>query len=85
MNNKELDIDHNMVNSKARQIGSILDGMNVPTVFCIIGTVVIELILNAKEQGYNIEHIVADWLLALIRNIREGNIQLDIPEGQEAS
>ena len=70
MKKNELNLDSDLINEKARQIGDLIDGLRLPEVFCILGTVVVELVLNAKQQGYIVGDVVSDWLKELSKGVR---------------
>ena len=67
---EEKEIDHEMVNEKARQIGEVIDGCRLKEVFYILGCVTVEIVVNAHEQGVDAKDAVVDWLRTLITNIR---------------
>lgn len=77
MKQKEIQIDEEKCVDIAREIGKYIEGLTLPHVFCVIGTLVLEIIHNAKVQGVDVKSVVCDWLHALVLHI------IDLPDEEE--
>lgn len=64
-------IDQEMVSKKAKKVGEIIDNVTLPNVLSILGAVIVEIIINAKGQGYDIVDVVDNWLKHLCKSIHE--------------
>ena len=83
MKNKNLmEIDQKMVDEKSRKVAGVIDGMTIPAVFAIIGTVVLELVGNAGRQGYDIRKLVCDWLKSLEGLVMDVKIEPEVEEDE---
>ena len=83
MKNKNLmEIDQKMVDEKSRKVAGVIDGMTIPAVFAIIGTVVLEMVGNAGRQGYDIRKLVCDWLKSLEGLVMDVKIEPEVEEGE---
>ena len=69
MKMKNFGIDEKMCKEKSFQIGEIIDGLTIPNIFCILGTVIVELVLNSRSQGFDISDFFTGWLESLIEKI----------------
>lgn len=66
---EEKNVDREMVEEKGRQIGEVIDGCSLQEVFYILGFVLVEVVMNARDQGFDVKEVVADWLKTLIQSI----------------
>ena len=83
MKNKNLmEIDQKMVDEKSRKVAGVIEGMTIPAVFAIIGTVVLELVGNAGRQGYEIRKLVCDWLKSLEGLVMDVEIEPEVEEDE---
>lgn len=83
MKNKNLmEIDQKMVDEKSRKVAGVIDGMTIPAVFAIIGTVVLELVGNAGRQGYDIRKLVCDWMKSLEVLVMGVEIEPEVEEDE---
>lgn len=83
MKNKNLmEIDQKMVDEKSRKVAGVIEGMTIPAVFAIIGTVVLELVGNAGRQGYEIRKLVCDWLKSLEGLVMGVEIEPEVEEDE---
>ena len=62
-------VDKEGINEKAFKIGNLLNGMRIPDVLGVIGMVLIEIVLNADRQGYDIRDVFVRWLKMMAKNI----------------
>ena len=65
----KLGIDEKACKERSFLVGELVDGMTIPNIFCILGTVIMELVLNARAQGYDIDGTFKGWLQSLIDRI----------------
>lgn len=77
----KVEIDNDVVDSKAKEIGNLLEGLTLPYVFCVLGCVIVEVIISAFNQGYRIDALASNWLKGLSKRVRD--IPNDLSEGQE--
>ena len=70
-NDFKVEIDDSLVKSKTREIGSLIENLTLPYVLCILGTVIVEVVLSAINQGYNIETVVSLWLNGLSKRVKD--------------
>ena len=64
-------INREVVNAKVQRIFGIIDGLTMPMVLCILGSVIVEIVLNAKRQGVDVAETVFKWLSLLSNNIKK--------------
>ena len=69
MKKNDFGIDEKLCKEKAFQVGEIINGLTVPNILCILGTVIIELVVNARSHGYDIDEIFKGWLQSMIDRI----------------
>jgi hypothetical protein len=62
-------VDKDVINEKAFKIGNLLNGMRIPDVLGVLGMVLIEIVLNADRQGYDIRDVFVRWLKMMAKNI----------------
>jgi len=62
-------VDKDGINEKAFKIGNLLNGMRIPDVLGVIGMVLIEIVLNADSQGYDIRDVFVRWMKMMAKNI----------------
>lgn len=62
-------VDNEGINEKAFKIDNLLNGMRIPDVLGVLGVVLIEIVLNADRQGYDIRDVLVRWLKMMAKNI----------------
>ena len=62
-------VDNEGINEKAFKIDNLLNGMRIPDVLGVLGVVLIEIVLNADRQGYDIRDVFVRWLKMMAKNI----------------
>ena len=56
-------VDQKIVEQKAEEIGHLLDGMSLPEVFGVLGTVIAKLYASAQCQtDINVKSVIISWL-----------------------
>lgn len=71
MNESGIVIKPRVVKKKASEIGEIIDGESIANVFCIISTVIIEIVMSSISQGVDVREAVVEWLRKLIDGVRD--------------
>lgn len=69
-------INQKRVDEKSYEIGEILDGLTMPEVFSIIGTVIIAVVTNACSQGIDVRSTVCGWLRILCKHVMGINMEV---------
>ena len=82
MKKKVFEVDPKMVDEKSRKVAGVIDGMTIPAVFAIIGTVVLEMVGNAGRQGYDIRKLVCDWLKSLEGLVMDVKMEPEVEEDE---
>ncbi len=81
---KKIEINHELVDEKARIIGGLIDGMRLPEVFALIGTLIINIILSCdggNTTAAELKGFVVSWLENLVDQING----LELEETEEES
>lgn len=82
MAQKKIKINHELVEEKSRIIGGLIDGMRLPEVFTLIGTLVINVLLSCDGgKSSEIKEYIVSWLENLASQVRS----LDLDEPTEES
>lgn len=82
MAQKKININHELVEEKSRIIGGLIDGMRLPEVFTLIGTLVINVLLSCDGgKASEIKEYIVSWLENLASQVRS----LDLDEPTEDS
>lgn len=69
MKQEEIQIDEAQCFEIAHDMGHHIEGLTLPQVFCVLATLVLEVVRNAKEQGVDVRAVVCDWLHVLIKHV----------------
>lgn len=69
MKKKVFEVDQKMIDRKSMEVGRVFEGLTIPEVFAVTGSVVVELVSMAGRQGYDIRGMVTEWLKMLADNV----------------
>ena len=70
MKTNEVIINKKLIRDKTNKIGEILDGLSVSDVLAILGAVILELVMDLKLRGYNLDELIEVWLSRVIEGIK---------------
>ena len=73
---EKIEFDQERIDKKSYEIGEILDGLTIPEVFSIIGTVIIAVVTNAYSQGIDVRSTVCRWLRMLCKHVMGINMEV---------
>ena len=73
---EKIEFDQERIDKKSYEIGEILDGLTIPEVFSIIGTVIIAVVTNACSQGIDVRSTVCGWLRMLCKHVMGINMEV---------
>ena len=73
---EKIEFDQERIDKKSYEIGEILDGLTIPEVFSIIGTVIIAVVTNACSQGIDVRSTVCRWLRMLCKHVMGINMEV---------
>lgn len=71
MKNEKVDIDEEFVVKKTIEISELLEGLKVPEIMAIIGTVVMNFVENVHEQTRCFGGMASDWLEDIAEQVEE--------------
>ena len=71
MKNEKVDIDEEFVAKKAIEISELLEGLKVPEIMAIIGTVVMNFVDNVHEQIHCFGGMASDWLESIAEQVED--------------
>lgn len=69
MKQEEIQIDEAQCLEIANDMGHHIEGLTLPQVFCVLATLVLEVVRNAEEQGVDVRAVVCEWLHVLIQHV----------------
>ena len=69
MKQEEIQIDEEQCIEIAHEMGHHIEGFTLPQVFCILATLVLEVVRNAAAQGVDVRAVVCEWLHVLIQHV----------------
>ena len=69
MKQEEIQIDEAQCLEVAHDMGHHIEGLTLPQVFCVLSTLVLEVVRNAEEQGVDVREVVCEWLHVLIQHV----------------
>lgn len=78
MDNSGIKLDQALIEEKTMAIADIIDGLTLPHAICILGSVIIELVMSSRRQGFDVVAVISDWLRLLRNNVE--NLQIDDKE-----
>ena len=61
-NKDDLNIDVNLIDKKVHEIGNVIEGLRLPEIMSILGTVIIEVEYNAAVQKVDATPVLIQWL-----------------------
>lgn len=60
---EKIAVDQEKVEQKAEEIGHLLDGMSLPEVFGVLGTVIAKIYTSTQYQtDINVKYVIINWL-----------------------
>lgn len=71
MENEKVNIDEEFVAKKAIEISELLEGLKVPEIMAIIGTVVMNFVDNVHEQTHCFGGMACDWLEQMAKQVED--------------
>lgn len=78
MDNSGIKLDQALIEEKTMAIADIIDGLTLPHAICILGSVIVELVMSSRRQGFDVVAVISDWLRLLRDNVE--NLQIDDKE-----
>lgn len=78
MDNSGIKLDPALIEEKTMAIADIIDGLTLPHAMCILGSVIVELVMSSRRQGFDVVAVISDWLRLLRDNVE--NLQMDDKE-----
>ena len=78
MDNSGIKLDQALIEEKTMAIADIIDGLTLPHAICILGSVIVELVMSSRRQGFDVVAVISDWLRLLRNNVE--NLQIDDKE-----
>jgi len=63
-------INDKLVQQKLEETGHVIEGLKLPEVFSIFGNIMMEIVANADEQGFDVRDVTCDFLDHLKTNVR---------------
>ena len=82
MKKKVFEVDQEMIDRKSMEVGRVFEGLTIPEVFAVTGSVVVELVSMSGRQGYDIRGIVTEWLTQLSSFVEEVKIEPEVDENE---
>ena len=71
MENEKINIDEEFVAKKTIEISELLEGLKVPEIMAIIGSVVMHFVDNIHEQTHCFGGMASAWLEQIIEQVED--------------